>query len=104
MNDHQLAPITEILPPVPHVPQSRQTSQSVIRGEDGQLYRLEPMGKATSNHLGGLWFGLIFIGAIGSILLFLQALKPAPQPAPTVVAPQPHYTITNPDCVIFCTR
>jgi len=52
MNDHQLAPITEILPPVPHVPQSRQTSQSVIRGEDGQLYRLEPMGKATANHLG----------------------------------------------------
>jgi len=100
MNDHQLAPITEILPPIQHIPQARQTSQSIIRGEDGQLYRLEPVGKATANHLGGLWFGLIFIGAIGSMLLLLQAMKPAPQPAPVIIQPPPN--ITNPDCLFFC--
>ena len=104
MNDHQLAPITEILPPIQPATQSRQTSQSIIRGEDGQLYRLEPLRQTPSNRFEGLWIGLVFVGTIGGFLLFLQALKPAPQPAPTVVAPQPNYTINNPDCVLFCTQ
>ena len=102
MNDHQLAPITEILPPIQPVPQSRQASQSIVRGEDGQLYRLEPIRQTASRRFEGLWIGLIFVGTVGAFLLFLQALKPSPQPAPTVVAPQPNYTVTNPDCIIFC--
>lgn len=103
MNDRQLAPITEILPPVQHVPQQpRQTTQAIVRGEDGQLYQVVPISQTSSRRFEGLWIGLIFMSTIGAFLLFLQALKPAPQPAPTVVVPQPHYTVTNPDCIIFC--
>lgn len=103
MNDRQLAPITEILPPVqPVQAQPRQPTQAIVRGEDGQLYRLEPVRQTASRRFEGLWIGLIFMSTVGAFLLFLQALKPAPQPAPTVVAPQPHYTVTNPDCIIFC--
>jgi len=99
---HHLAPLTEVLPPVQPVSHSRRKEAiaSMVRGEDGQLYRLQPIRPSSAPRFEGLWIGLIFISTIGTFLLFLQVLKPAPQAAPVIVQPPPD--IRNPNCIIFC--
>lgn len=107
MSDHQITPITEIHPTIQHVeqPSPRQSLPSIVWDENGRPYRLElnrpqPISFNTFPRFEGLWIGLIFVGIVGVILVFLQALKPTPQPAPVIVQPQPH--ITNPNCFAFC--